>query len=202
MPDPRVQAMMIAVLLLLAAVSPAAAWTGTRIPVSSTDDVASPTANRIDAVTQIVEATNARLERVSSAWPPNPCVDLNPETLSFCLAAADVFAAYSALGQSVADACASEQLDGTGDAVITDADAFAADMSATGLANQLASIAVVLGNADDRLGGILSPEPGPPDAPVATALNTLSVAIFDGGSAAGELLGAGFDWPPNPCLGS
>jgi len=199
MPVPRVQAMMIAALLLLAAVSPAAAWTGTRIPVSSTDDVASPTANRIDAVTQIVEATNARLERVSSAWPPNPCAGVTEPT-AFCDAAISALFAYSALGQSVAYACASGQLDGTGDAVITDADAFAADMSATGLANQLASIAVVLGNADDRLGGILAPSPGPPEAPVAGALNALSVAIYAGGSS--DLLGGGFDWPPNPCLGS
>jgi hypothetical protein len=186
---------------MLAAVGPTSAGTGIRIPVSSTDDPASPTANRIDAVTEIVEATNARLERVASSYPPNPCADITEPT-AFCDAAIGAFVAYSALGQSVADACAAEALEGPGDAVITDADAFAADMSAAGLANQLTSIAVVLGNADDRLGGILLPNPGPPEAPVAAALHTLSVAISDGGTAAEELLGAGFDYPPNPCEAS
>jgi hypothetical protein len=191
-------------LLLLAAVSPASAETGTRIPVNSTDDPASPTANRIDAVTNIVEATNARLERVASAYPPNPCADITEPT-AFCDAAIGAFAAYLTLGQSVADACAAEALDGPGDAVITDADVYASDMSATGLANQLTSIVVVLGNADDRLGGILVPNPGPPEAPVTTALGVLYAAIADGGTVAGGLLhppDPGFEYPPNPCVGS
>jgi hypothetical protein len=60
----------------------------------------------------------------------------------------------------------------------------------------------VLGNADDRLGGILYPNPGPPNSPeaTATALSALSVAIYAGGSS--DVLGGVFDWPPNPCLGS
>jgi len=199
MPVTRVRAAAIAALFIVISASPASAVS--RIPVHSTDDPASPTANRIDAVTNIVEATNARLERVASAYPPNPCADITEPT-AFCDAAIGAFAAYSAVGQSVADACAGGPLDGPGDAVITDADAFAADMSATGLANQLASIAVVLGNADDRLGGILTPSPGPPDAPVTTSLGVLYAAIADGGTVAGGLLhppDPGFEYPPNPC---
>lgn len=102
-------------------------------------------------------------------------------------------------GQFVVDACAADRLDGPGDAVISDADAFDADTRETGIANQLGSIATVLGNADDRLDGIVSPSPGPPDAPEALALNALSEAIFDGGSAAVGLTGGDFDPPPNPC---
>ena len=193
----RVPPVVIAILLLLIVASAASAGTG-RIPISSVDDAASPTANRIDAVTQIVEATNDRLGRVASAFPPNPCASITEPT-AFCDAAISAFFAYSALGQTVADACAGVPLDGPGDAVISDADAYAADMSPTGAANQLASITIVLGNADDRLGGIQIPTPGPPDAPVATALNALSVAIIDGGTAAGGLTGGAFEFPPNPC---
>ena len=56
----------------------------------------------------------------------------------------------------------------------------------------------MLGNADDRLAGILYPSPGPPNSPeaTATALFALSLAVFDGGTAAGNLLEAVFDWPP------
>jgi hypothetical protein len=185
-----------ATLIALMMALPGAAGADARIPVSSTDDTASPTANRIDAVTNIVIATNARLERVIAAHPPDPgAPEIGPVGLAFIAA----LGAYSTIGQSVADACAGALLDGPGDAVITDADAFAADTSATGIANQLASIATVLGNADDRLGGILSPTPGPPEAPEAAALDALSVAIYEGGSAAAGWLGAGFDYPPNPC---
>src|SRR3990170_2512713 len=72
-------------------------------------------------------------------------------------------------------------------------------ISATGIANQLASIATVLGNADDRLGGIRVPDPGPPESPEAAALNALSVVVSEGGNAAGGWLGASFDYPPYPC---
>ncbi len=201
MPVTRVRAAAIAALFLVVSASPASA--GSRIPVNSTDDAASPAANRIAAVTNIVIATNARLTRVAAAFAPNPCADVTEPT-TFCDAVIGVFFAYSALGQSVADACAGSPLDGPGDAVITDADAYATDMSAAGIVNQLASIATVLGNADDRLGGILIPSPGPPDSPEAAVLSALSVAIFDGGSAAAGWLGGIFDYPPNPCadLGS
>jgi hypothetical protein len=186
----------VATLLVLMLALPAVAGADGRIPVSSTDDTASPAANRIDAVTNIVLATNARLDRVIAAHPPDPgAPEIGPVGLGFIAA----LGAYSTLGQSVMDACEGLPGEGPGDSVITDADAFAADVSETGIANQLASIATVLGNADDRLGGILTPSPGPQDAPEATSLNALSVAIDEGGSTAAGWLGAGFDYPPNPC---
>jgi hypothetical protein len=81
--------------------------------------------------------------------------------------------------------------------VITDADAFASDMSQSGIANQLASIATVLDNADDRLGGIRLPNPGPPTDPeIVGALNTLAEALQDGGGEAARWSGVYF--PPNP----
>ena len=56
----------------------------------------------------------------------------------------------------------------------------------------------MLGNATDRLADILYPSPGPPNSPEATATTpfALSLAVFDGGTAAGNLLEAVFDWPP------
>ena len=189
-----IRAAVVAAILAIAVAIPGAAGAGNRVPVSSVDDLTSPTANRINAVTEIVNATNARVLRVAAAWPPNPCNDLNPELLSMCLAAGGAFAAYSTLGQSVADACAAIPLSGPGDTVITDADAFASDTSTTGIANQFASIATVLGNANDGLGGIRSPDPGPPEL---TALTALADAVESGGTAAAEF--AGTAWPPNPC---
>lgn len=190
----QTRAVALAALLALTLALPAAVGAGTRIPVNSTDDASSPTANRIAAVTNIVNATNARVLRVAAAYPRNPCNDLNPELLSMCLAAAGAVDAYSTLGQSVADACAAIPLSGPGDTVISDADAFASDTSTTGIANQFASIAMVLGNANDRLGGIRVPDPGPPDL---TALTALAAAVELGGTAAAGCIGTA--WPPNPC---
>jgi hypothetical protein len=183
----------VATLLVLMLALPGMAGAGSRIPVNSTDDTASPAANRIDAVTNIVLATNARLTRVMTAYPPNPCAEIS----ALCPAALSVVGAYSTLGHSVACALEAVYADGPGDAVITDADAYAADISTNGILNQLASIATVLGNADDRLGGIRVPNPGPPEAPEAAALNALALAIADGGSAAADWLGT--EYPPNPC---
>lgn len=197
----RVGAAAVAALLVVVVAVPASVGAGTRIQISSFDDATSPAANRIAAVTSIVDATNARLERVILAYTPNnPCTEIFSPVCDGAYAALD---AYSALGEYVYEVCTSDggPSDGLGASVIADADAYAADTSATGIANQLASIATVLGNADDRLGGILTPDPGPPDAPeLVAALNVLSVAISEGGSAAdGWLGGDGFDWPPNPC---
>jgi hypothetical protein len=189
-----------AALVALALALPADAGAANRVPVNSVDDTTSPTANRIAAVTSIVIATNARVDRVVLAFPPNPCA-LITEPTAVCDAAIDVIGAYSELGQAVADACAGSPLSGPGDAVISDADAYAADTTAAGIANQLASIRTVLGNANDRLGGIRTPNPGPPEGPEAAALNALSVAIFEGGTEAlGLVGGSGFDYPPNPCV--
>jgi hypothetical protein len=195
----RVRPAAMAALLALALALPAGAGAGNRIPVSSVDDATSSTANRIAAVTNIVVVTNARLDRVAITWPPNPCAGITEPT-PLCTAAIEVVGAYSALGQAVADACAGIPLAGPGDAVISDADVYASDTTSAGIANQLASIRTVLGNATDRLGGIRIPDPGPPDGPEAAALNALSVAIFDGGTdALGLVGGGGFDFPPNPC---
>jgi hypothetical protein len=184
----------VATLLVLVMALPGVAGAGSRIPVSSTDDTGSPAANRIDAVTNIVVATNARLERVIAAHPPDPgAPEIGPVGLGFVVA----MGAYSALAQSVACALEGVYADGPGDAVITDADAYAVDMSTNGILNQLASITTVLGNADDRLGGIRYPSPGPPNDPEAAALSALALAISDGGSAAADWLG--IFWPPNPC---
>ena len=189
----------LAALLVLALTLPGGVGAANRVPVSSVDDATSPTANRITAVTNIVVATNARVDRVALAWPPNPCAVL-AEPTALCTAAIEVVGAYSALGQAVVDACAGSPVVGPGDAVISDADTHAADTSSAGIANQLASITTVLGNANDRLGGIRLPSPVPPDGPEAAALNALSVAIFAGGTdALGLVGGGGFDYPPNPC---
>jgi hypothetical protein len=182
----------VALLMLLGA--PGAVGADNRIPVDSVDDPTSPTANRIDAVTNIVLATNARLERVIAARPPNPCLDT--ELTPVCYEATVVLIAYETIGRNIADVCAGGPADGLGASVITDVDAYATDTSSTGIANQLASIATVLGNADDRLGGIFVP-PSPITPEDATALSALSVAVYDGGSAAAGWLGA--DRPPNPC---
>jgi len=193
----RVGAAAVAALLVVMVAVPGSAGADSRIPVSSVDDATSPVANRIAAVTNIISATNARLARVITAYPPNSCTEFCPVADGFIAA----LSAYNALGESVAEACASEggPSDGLGASVIADADAFAADTSATGIANQPASIATVLGNADDRLGGIRVPDSGPPESPEAAALNALSVVVSEGGNAAGGWLGASFDYPPNPC---
>lgn len=188
-------AAVVALLMLLTA--PGAVGAGDRIPVNSVDDAASPTANRIAAVTNIVLATNARLDRVIAAHPPNPCLDITEPT-PVCTGATAVFGAYDSIGRSVADVCFGGPADGLGASVIADADAYAADTSSTGIANQLASIATVLGNADARLGGIFVP-PSPVTPEDATALNALSVAVYAGGSAAAGLIGGVFNRPPNPC---
>jgi hypothetical protein len=188
-----------AAIVALALALPAGAGAGNRIPVNSVDDTTSSTAYRIAAVTSIVIATNARVDRVAVAWPPNPCAVITEPT-ELCSAALGVVGAYAELGQAIADVCAGSPLSGPGDAVISDADAYAADTTSAGIANQLASIRTVLGNANDRLGGIQMPNPGPPGGPEAAALNALSVAIFAGGTdALGLVGGGGFDWPPNPC---
>src|SRR3990172_1722257 len=140
----RVGAAAVAALLVVMVAVPGLAGADSRIPVSSVDDATSPVANRIAAVTNIISATNARLARVITAYPPNSCTEFCPVADGFIAA----LSAYNALGESV----------------IADADAFAADTSATGIANQLASIATVLGNADDRLGGIRVPDSGPPES--------------------------------------
>lgn len=189
-----IRAAAVAAMLAVAVVLPVAAGAGGRVPVDSVDDATSPTANRIAAVTNIVVATNARLDRVITAWPPNPCTGICPVDDGFVAARV----AYEALGQSVAEACAGSPGDGLGDAVITDADAFAADTSQTGIANQLLSIATVLGNADDRLGGIRVPNPGPPESPEMVALVALAEAVDLGGAAAAGW--SGVLWPPNPCV--
>lgn len=189
---PRVA--VVATLLGLMMALPAVAGAGSRIPVNSTDDTGSPAANRIDAVTNIVVATTARLERVIAAHPPDPgAPEIGPVSFGFLA----VMGAYSTLGQSVACALEGVYADGPGDAVITDADAYAADMSTNGILNQLASIATVLGNADDRLGGIRMPSPGPPTTPEDAALAELAAAVDPGGLAAADWLGT--FWPPNPC---
>jgi hypothetical protein len=199
MPSSRISLAALVAHLALALALPVGAGAANRIPVSSIDDSTSSTANRIAAVTNIVVASNARVDRVALAWPPNPCAGIT-EPSSLCTAALGVVGAYSALGQAVADACAGIPLTGPGDAVISDADIYAADTTAAGIANQLASIRTVLGDAGDRLGGITIPDPGPPDGPEAAALDALSVAIFEGGTDALDLVGGGgFDYPPNPC---
>jgi hypothetical protein len=193
-----IRAAVVAAMLTVVVALPSVAGAGNRIPVSSVDDATSPIANRIAAVTNIVNATNARLARVIAAWPPNPCAEITP----VCPASLTVVGSYSALGKSVAEVCGGTPGDGLGVAVISDADAFAGDTSTTGIADQLTSIATVLGNADDRLGGIHYPNPGPPSAPEAAALSALSVAIAAGGFAADGWIGylGGFNWPPNPCV--
>lgn len=192
-----VRAAAVAAMLTVAVVLPVAAGAGGRIPVDSVDDPASPTANRIAAVTNIVVATYARLERVIVAYPPNPCEGATElELAPLCSSAVATLAAFSALGESVNDVCAGRALEGPGDVVIADADAFAGDSSATGIANQLGSIATVLGNADDRLGGIQLPNPGPPNDPaILGALYTLAEAVHVGEATAATWLLA---VPPNP----
>jgi hypothetical protein len=191
----RVPVAVIAALLVLSVALPGVAGAGGRIPVNSTDDPGQPIANRIDAVTSIVLATNARLERVVVAWPPNPCLEIGP----LCDSAFEALAAYETLGSSVDAVCRARTIDGAVRATIADGDLYAADMTANGIANQMASIATVLGNADGRL-GVISPEPGPPDAPARAALQSLYAAISTGGTAAGGWVSPdGILWPPNPC---
>lgn len=168
-----------------------------RVSIFAGGDAGSPQAQRVDAVTNVVVAMNQRLERVIAAAPQNPIVEPGPVADGFIAA----YAAYSGLGQSVADVCAGVVSGSrTGDAIV-DSDALAADMSATGIGNQLASIVTVLTNANDRLGAIFIPGAGPPEAPVAAALRALSQEVFAGGSAAAGWLGGAFDFPPNPCTG-
>lgn len=181
----------LALLLLLGMTLPGVAGAGSRMPVSSSDDATSPTANRIAAVGNIVSVVNARLERVRAAYPPNPCAEIT----GACDAAYEALAAYQALAEAVADACAGNGAVGPGDAVITDADAYAADSSANGIAGQLGAIATVLGNATDRLRGINVPNPGPPEIEALTALETL---VGAGGTSAADW-SAGEFFPPNPC---
>jgi hypothetical protein len=191
----RVPVAVIAALLMLSVTLPAVAGAGGRIPVNSTDDPGQPIANRIDAVTNIVLATNARLERVVVAWPPNPCTEIGP----LCDSAYAALAAYEALGSSVDAVCSARPIDGAVRTTIADGDLYAADMTSNGIANQLASIAVVLGNADDRL-GVIFPSPAPPDAPTKAALDSLYEAISAGGTVAGALVFLdGYEFPPNPC---
>jgi hypothetical protein len=183
----------VATLLAILLALPDSVGAGTRIPVSSSDDATSPTANRIAAVTIIVYATNARLARVIVAYPPNPCAFVTEPT-QLCSAAGAAVSAYDVLGQSVADACAGIPSDGSGAGFITDADAFASDTSLSGIANQLASIATVLGNADDRLASIRYPNPGPPGDPEAAALLALLAELATGDRIASAWLAV----PPNP----
>ncbi|MDH4334676.1 MAG: hypothetical protein OEW24_05365, partial [Chloroflexota bacterium] len=147
-------------------------------------------ANRIAAVGNIASVVNARLERVRAAYPPNPCAEIN----AACDAANEALAAYQGLAEAVADACAGSGAAGPSDAVITDADAYAADTSANGIAGQLGAMATVLGNATDRLRGISVPSPGLPDIEALTALEGLVAA---GGASAAGFWGEFF--PPNPC---
>lgn len=192
----QARAVRAAILLTALLALPGSVGAGTRIPVNSTDDATSPAANRIAAVTNIVHATNARLDRVIVAYPSDPCALVTEPTV-LCSATEEVVSAYQDLYQSVACVLRGDPSDGLGDAVLIDADAFASDMSQSGIANQLASIATVLGNADDRLGGIRYPSPGPPDDPeIVGALGTLAETVQDGGGAAARWSGVVF--PPNP----
>lgn len=186
----------IATLLALSVALPGGAEAESRMPVNSTDDPGQPVANRIDAVTSIVLVTNARLERVRVAFPPNPVC---PELGQVCPSADSTLAAYEALGASVDAVCSARPIDGAARTTIADADLYATDMTATGLAYQLISIATVLGSADARL-GVIYPSPGPATAPVEAALHSLYEAISAGGEVAGALVYPdGVAWPPNPC---
>ncbi len=198
MPRFRSRLALAAIGLPLALALPGAAGAGNRIPVSSVDDPTGPTANRIAAVTEIVKPTNARLVRVINAYPPNPCADLLEPT-ALCDNSEEVVSAYEALRQSVVEACDGRTAEGTGDTVVADADAYAGDTSMSGIANQLASIATVLGNADDRLRGIEMPNPGPPNtAEINGALNALAEAIDFGVTAATTWEVPEVEFPPNP----
>lgn len=191
--------------LLLTIALPGIAGAGARIPVDSVDDPGQPTANRVAAVGNIVLATNARLGRVSTMYP-DPGPPGEPTPLFDAIIAARL--AYAGLGTDIVAVCASRPISGIGAATISDADAYATDTSATGIARQVGSIATVLTNADRRLGSIffppnpVYPEPGPPTAPTLAALGALYDAVVAGDGALAEW--SGFPpnpiYPPNPCI--
>ena len=184
-----IRAAVIAVMLAVVVALPGAAGAASRVP-------ASPTVRQIVVVTAVVNGTNAWLDLSS---PSRPTRAPSPEIDPVCLGFVQVLGAYEALGDTVADACEATR-DGLGDAVVTDAVAPAGDLRTRLIVRQLALITAVLGAADDRLIGILVPDPGPLDAPTAAALAALYDAVVDGGSAVGAWLDPDrSEWPPNPC---
>ena len=162
-----------------------------RIPVSSTDNTSLSIVNRIGAVDNVVVAMNGRLDRIlGSVLPEHPPVP--------------IFETRSSLGTLIvtinAQLCNTDGVIGTGDASLADADVFAADLSATGLDNQLTSVSRVLAEANGRLVRILGSHPPSPIAPdVQVALNAVRNHAIAGFEAITSRLGDDVH-PPSPCI--
>lgn len=182
----------VAAMLTLALALPGAAGAATRVP-------ASPTVRQIVVVTAVVNGTNAWLDLVIAALPPNPCTpDPGPPEIDpVCLGFVGVLGAYEALGETVGDACVARPDDGLGDPVVTDAVAPASDLRTRLIVRQLNLITAVLGAANDRLIGILTPDPGPPEI---AALAALYDAVGVGAVSVPPVDLDGDLWPPNPCI--
>jgi hypothetical protein len=179
--------------VVLSLVFAAGATADERFPVRSEDDTSQPLESRVAAIDAVLGPLGNRLERIG--LPPNP-VDpelegalMGLEAEAHALAVgANCFAAGVPIGTEVTAT------------TIADEDAFAADSSTRGLANQARAITTVLNIGHGRLIRIATDwfevDPGLPPSPVRSALAMVEADAY--ALAVGAATAGGFELPPSP----
>ncbi len=175
------------------AAAPAAAE---RLPVSSRDDDADSLSNRISAVANVVTTMDGRVQRIEASTPPSPILPPSP-IYPALVTVQDAAAALLASSGGIACAAQGAAAATAGD-TIADDDARAEDTSSEGIVEQLNAVAIVLGQANERLtriAALVGVSPGPPEIEAAGGAWAQAAAIFN---RTADLLANADHTPPSP----